>query len=411
MKILKIGRYIDNDVVINDRTVERNHIQITRHDDGHYTLLDLHSSNGTFINGKRVEGEVELHYDDVIKIGNTTLRWEDYFPDDEREKLRRELEALKKESCPPPPPVAMCYCRPPGGWEDNGTVDTSIAITDHFAPVVILWGPRDCGKTMTLIRLTRYLESQGYWVEPDRLFRPSYDEHYISICENYMQMCHSVYVPDTMPFMLIKVRERSGRPLCQIIKLPGELCFDSKSSINTPPYNSLINTLLSIPNRRTWVFITELNWEDSKTRSTYAAYIGKLLPSIRKDQIIFTCNKMDKYNVLFLANGQPNIKQLLRNVRDQYPNIFNLLENKKSIIRIFKKWNFDFVPFSSGEFTLTGDDRVCYIPSPDYYPRMLWKAIIKALRNNGKSEIGILGILALAILGFTIGLLITRFLL
>ena len=120
MKVVKIGRYIDNDVVINDRTVERNHIQITRHDDGHYTLLDLQSSNGTFVNGKRVVGEVELHYDEVIKIGNTTLRWEDYFPDDEREKLRRELEALKKESCPPPPPDnAMCYCRPPRDWHDS----------------------------------------------------------------------------------------------------------------------------------------------------------------------------------------------------------------------------------------------------------------------------------------------------
>jgi len=67
MKVLKFGTYIDNDVVINDRSVSRNHVQITQHDYSHFSLLDLGGGlNGTFVNGVRVEGEVELHHGDEV---------------------------------------------------------------------------------------------------------------------------------------------------------------------------------------------------------------------------------------------------------------------------------------------------------------------------------------------------------
>ena len=325
--------------------------------------------------------------------------------EEESERLRKELEALHKDSCPPPPPDnAMCYCRPPVEWDGNGSLSLSISIFSP-APIVILFGPRDCGKTMTLIRLTRYLMTQGYLVEPDRLFR----SHYENICDNYMHLCYSNYAPggnDKINFMLVKVRDRSGRPVCQFVKLPGDLCFDPHVSVNTP--NSIFNTLLNIPNQRIWIFMTELDWGDCETRSSYVTYINKLLPYIQKDRIIFTCNKVDKHPELLLPDHRPNTKQLFRTIRNQYPRIFDKFKNKTPIIRLFKKWNVNFVPFSAGSFTVTENGKQVYIPSEDIYPRMLWKAILKAVLNNGKSEIGIWGMIVLAIIGFAIGLLITR---
>ncbi len=53
-----IGRGNDCDVVVNDRQVSRHHAQIVRDDTG-YKLVDLHSKNGTFLNGQQLIGETQ----------------------------------------------------------------------------------------------------------------------------------------------------------------------------------------------------------------------------------------------------------------------------------------------------------------------------------------------------------------
>lgn len=79
MRVITIGRHPDNNVVIEDPIVGRHHLQITQHDDGHFSVLDLNSKNGTFVNGKRVYGEVRLSMNDEIQVGRTTLPWRSYF--------------------------------------------------------------------------------------------------------------------------------------------------------------------------------------------------------------------------------------------------------------------------------------------------------------------------------------------
>ena len=79
MKVITIGRSSQNDVPISDSKVSRHHLQIIEHDDGSYSLSDFGSTNGTYINGNRVHGEVKLNSSDVVRIGNTTLQWRNYF--------------------------------------------------------------------------------------------------------------------------------------------------------------------------------------------------------------------------------------------------------------------------------------------------------------------------------------------
>ncbi len=81
MKIVKIGRSSSNDVVIQDNQVSRAHCQIIE-DYGQFTIIDTNSTNGVFINGMRMRtnGQQPLRSTDIVRIGNTTLNWTQYFP-------------------------------------------------------------------------------------------------------------------------------------------------------------------------------------------------------------------------------------------------------------------------------------------------------------------------------------------
>ena len=62
-----IGRWKDNDVIVDDRWVSRNHARIHREDD-RYVVEDLGSKNGTFVNGQRIAGPVVLSDGDVLQV-------------------------------------------------------------------------------------------------------------------------------------------------------------------------------------------------------------------------------------------------------------------------------------------------------------------------------------------------------
>jgi pSer/pThr/pTyr-binding forkhead associated (FHA) protein len=70
-----IGRTDDNDVVINHRSISRNHAKIVREPDtGRYTIMDLQSSNGVRVNGEDY-GKVELRRGDTIDLGHVRFRF------------------------------------------------------------------------------------------------------------------------------------------------------------------------------------------------------------------------------------------------------------------------------------------------------------------------------------------------
>jgi pSer/pThr/pTyr-binding forkhead associated (FHA) protein len=70
---ISIGRGMTNDIVINDARVSRNHAQID-FEDAASTISDLSSSNGTRLNGVRIETSA-LAAGDTISIGSSTLRY------------------------------------------------------------------------------------------------------------------------------------------------------------------------------------------------------------------------------------------------------------------------------------------------------------------------------------------------
>jgi ABC transport system ATP-binding/permease protein len=71
--LLRIGRAADNQVVIADLSVSRYHAELRRNPRGGYTIVDLGSHNGTFVNGQRIES-APVTERDIIGIGPATYR-------------------------------------------------------------------------------------------------------------------------------------------------------------------------------------------------------------------------------------------------------------------------------------------------------------------------------------------------
>lgn len=78
MKIIIIGRSTDNDVVINDIKISKHHLQLIQNGNGECSVVDLNSTNGTYVNGERIIGETCLLPNDQVRIGDTILQWQNY---------------------------------------------------------------------------------------------------------------------------------------------------------------------------------------------------------------------------------------------------------------------------------------------------------------------------------------------
>ena len=70
---LSLGRAVDNDVVLNDSETSRNHASIQIHGEQAW-LYDQDSSNGVFVNNRRISGPYRLRSGDVIRLGRTIFK-------------------------------------------------------------------------------------------------------------------------------------------------------------------------------------------------------------------------------------------------------------------------------------------------------------------------------------------------
>jgi len=70
-QVTRIGRKRDNHVVIDNEHVSRHHAEI-REAAGRYVLLDLNSTGGTTVNGKRVQKHT-LRPGDVVSLAGVPL--------------------------------------------------------------------------------------------------------------------------------------------------------------------------------------------------------------------------------------------------------------------------------------------------------------------------------------------------
>ena len=102
--VVNIGRADYNDLVIPDESVSTTHAKLQRRE-GVWVLVDVDSTNGTFVDGDRVKGEIALAPGAAVRFGDVSLVFE---PTDDAAGVAkgggtRMLEAMKT---PVPPAVA-----------------------------------------------------------------------------------------------------------------------------------------------------------------------------------------------------------------------------------------------------------------------------------------------------------------
>jgi len=120
--IVHIGRTeAENELTFNDPSISGRHARLV-HEAGQFFLQDLRSSNGTYYNGARLEGDVkeELQYGDQFSLGRIVLALTEYIELDSvpveqaaPEAGRKKLIATVSEKIPIPPAIQALLQRKP----------------------------------------------------------------------------------------------------------------------------------------------------------------------------------------------------------------------------------------------------------------------------------------------------------
>lgn len=99
-RLTMIGRGAHNDVILDDDTVSESHARIVRRGAG-WVVFDEGSSNGTYVAGRRIDGERALAAGSEIRFGGVKMRFE---PIDGTE-LERSVKETRQVVARPRPPA------------------------------------------------------------------------------------------------------------------------------------------------------------------------------------------------------------------------------------------------------------------------------------------------------------------
>lgn len=75
MHLITIGTDHSNNIQIEDISVSRFHLQLLIDDNNNVTVIDLSSTNGTYINGVRVSSPTLLDKYDILLVGSNPFDW------------------------------------------------------------------------------------------------------------------------------------------------------------------------------------------------------------------------------------------------------------------------------------------------------------------------------------------------
>jgi ABC-type multidrug transport system ATPase subunit len=140
--LITIGRSSENDLVLNNIKVSRKHARLEK-TGNEWFIEDLKSSNGTFLNGKKIE-RAKLSAKDVITIGGIPLNLERLFAGEK--EIAAEIKISAKD-------VTFRV--------NNKIIVDNIALTIMPGEFVGLIGPSGAGKTTLMMMMNGVTKPSG----------------------------------------------------------------------------------------------------------------------------------------------------------------------------------------------------------------------------------------------------------
>jgi len=244
-------------------------------------------------------------------------------------------------------------------------------------PLVVFFGPREIGKTVTLLRLCTYIRSR-YQISPDQNFRT--DDEYAETIAAFEAMLQSMqFAPDAtgdVNFLLLNVT-LDGSRFCQFLESPGEHFFERKKP--NDPYPNYMNKILSDDYKKIFVFFFEIDmFKSDEDLRNYSDKIARLVSdkvSSKRDQVIVLCNKSDLHP--YFRGGMP--------IKSEYKKAIYEHHSFRRLKEALKNSGFrqvPFVAFSAGAFNDDGTGQLAFAPSPEHYPKNLWVQIYNSIQGR-----------------------------
>jgi hypothetical protein len=257
-------------------------------------------------------------------------------------------------------------------------------------PVVLLIGPPSSGKTVSLIRLARYIntEVEGYDVIINRDFISdnSTDQRYEKAVDEFETLMHDVGNKKPNPtktgaYILLNIR-RHQKVFCHIVEAPGEHYFDENKT--NQGFKDYLAAILEGKQRVIFAFLFDRKYGrvgDLATR--YDQRMSTLLnrfkshrnnnngEKIKGDDIILIYNKIDLCKDWRTAGGLIDENQAKQDLSNRFPILMNnILE-----IRRNAKRTEHFTVFEAGTFEEEGAEDTFWIQGVSSYPQRLWNTM------------------------------------
>ncbi|MCF0075202.1 hypothetical protein LZD49_32265 [Dyadobacter sp. CY261] len=251
-----------------------------------------------------------------------------------------------------------------------------IEINGISGPLVIFFGPRNIGKTVTLLRLCTHIAH--YDIRPDETFRT--DDQYQDTIKTFEEVRRNLkFAPSAtgnINFLLLNVTHMGSR-FCQILEAPGEHFFDEENP--GKDYPVYLNKIINSDYRKVYVIFFSLDmFKKDQDKFNYTSKIGRLLRervNSKRDRVVIVCNKADLQP--FMNAGKP-VEREFRDAlykQDTFRLLYDTLE-KGGFGHI------PFVPFSAGSFIDDGEGKFAFALSDKQYPARLWQEIHNSIEGK-----------------------------
>src|SRR5690242_16498210 len=100
---ITIGRVQGNDIILPKGNVSKRHSRIVLKD-GKFIIVDLKSTNGTYVNGRKITSPIVIKGSDKVYIGDFVLSIEELQGAGVADDSAPPPPRIKQPTIPPPPP-------------------------------------------------------------------------------------------------------------------------------------------------------------------------------------------------------------------------------------------------------------------------------------------------------------------